>query len=63
MSLFHLRLRERKRDRLAYCLAHLRPGVGDWVSLPLPRGLSFLYYVIRPFRLLGRYGLDRLRPA
>jgi hypothetical protein len=61
MSVFHLRLRERKRDRLAYCLAHLRPGVGDWVSLPLPRGLSFLYYVIRPFRLLGRYGLERLR--
>lgn len=63
MSLFHLRLRERKRDRLAYCVAHLRPGVGDWVSLPLPRGLSFLYYLIRPFRLLGRYGLERLRPA
>ena len=63
MSLFHLRLRERKRDRLAYCLAHLRPGVGDWVSLPLPPALSFLYYLTRPFRLVVRYGVDRLRRA
>ena len=55
-SLLHLRMRERLRDRARYCLAHLAPGVGDWVALPLPRGLRFLHYLTRPLRLAGRYG-------
>ncbi len=58
-SLFHLRLRERWRDRLGYCLLHLRPSVGDFAALPLPPSLSFLHYLIRPFRLLGRHGFQR----
>jgi hypothetical protein len=58
---FDLRMRERFRDRLRYCLGHLRPGVGDWATVPLPRGLAFLHYLIRPFRLAGRYGLQRFR--
>ncbi len=31
----------------------------DWVHLP--RGLSFLYFVIRPIRLLSQYGINYLR--
>jgi hypothetical protein len=54
-AMFHLRLRERWRDRAQYCAAHLRPGVGDWAGVPLPQGLRFLYYVLRPFRLAARY--------
>jgi hypothetical protein len=56
---FDLKMRERWRDRLRYGLGHLRPGVGDWAAVPLPQRLSFLHYVIRPFRLLGRYGMQR----
>ncbi|HEY8748225.1 MAG TPA: nucleotidyltransferase family protein [Tepidisphaeraceae bacterium] len=56
---FDLRLRERWGDRAQYCLAHLRPGVGDWAAVPLPDSLSFLHYVIRPFRLAFRH----LRPT
>jgi hypothetical protein len=56
-AVFHLRARERWRDRARYCAAHLRPSVGDWACLPLPPALSFVHYLIRPFRLLGRYVL------
>ena len=48
-----------RTDRAQYCLAHLRPGVGDWAAVPLPDSLSFLHYVIRPFRLAFRH----LRPT
>lgn len=54
-AMFHLRLRERWRDRAQYCAAQLRPGVGDWAGLPLPPSLGFLHYVLRPFRLVARY--------
>ena len=50
------RLRDCRADQLRYCVAQLRPGVGDWAALPLPPALSFLHYPIRPFRLLARYG-------
>lgn len=55
--LFLLRIRDGWRDRYEYCIAQLRPGVGDWSALPLPEALSFLHYVVRPFRLLGRHVL------
>ena len=58
---FDLKMRERWRDRARYCLGHLRPGVGDWAAVPLPQSLAFLHYAIRPFRLAGRYGLQRFR--
>jgi hypothetical protein len=58
---FDLLMRERWRERAGYCLGHLRPGVGDWAAVPLPQRLSFLHYLIRPFRLAGRYGLQTFR--
>lgn len=54
---FHLRARERRRDRLRSCLLlACSPTLGDWALGPLPRQLSFLYYLIRPLRLAVTYG-------
>jgi hypothetical protein len=53
---FHLRLRERLRDGLRFCLSlFLTPTLADWKALSLPSSLAFLYYGVRPFRLLGKY--------
>lgn len=61
-ALFHLRARERRRDRLRYCLRLATVTTAeDWALLPLPASLSFVYSVIRPFRLVGAYGLRPLR--
>lgn len=61
-ALLHLRMRERKRDRLRSCL-HLAatPRVYDWMLLPLPDSLFFLYYLLRPLRLAGKYGAKLLK--
>jgi Uncharacterised nucleotidyltransferase len=58
---FHVRMRERLRDRLkyAYHLA-LTPSARDYDALRLPTSLSVLYGPIRPFRLIWEYtGLGR----
>jgi hypothetical protein len=55
--LFHLRMRERWRDRARYCLAMAGPTVRDWRYLPLPEPLAPLYYLVRPARLALEYGL------
>jgi len=60
-SLFHLRAREHLQDRVWYCLRlALIPTAEDWALLPLPARLSFIYSLLRPFRLAGTYGLSRL---
>jgi hypothetical protein len=54
-ALFHLRVRERPRDGIRYCLAlALVPHFADWAHLSLPPLLSFLYYLVRPLRLAGK---------
>jgi hypothetical protein len=51
------------RDRLWHKLwLAATPNESDWAVMRLPRSLSPLYYVIRPFRLLGKYG-RRVRSA
>ena len=51
---FHLRARERLRDRLRYLFTlAATPSYSDWKALPLPAGLFPLYYLIRPLRLTG----------
>lgn len=51
---FHLAVRERFRDRAAYCLRYLLlPTEGDLLGLRLPARLFFLNYPARPFRLAG----------
>jgi hypothetical protein len=56
---FHQRVSERWRDRVHFALHRLAPTVGDWAFVPLPPALHFLYYFIRPIRLLWEYGLGR----
>jgi hypothetical protein len=64
-SAFFTTTRERLRDRVPYYLlylcAYLRtamaPSAKDRALLPLPRFLSFLYYLLRPIRLVREHGL------
>jgi hypothetical protein len=53
---FHFRLREHWRDGLRYCVSLLAtPTLADWKAVSLPLPLAFLYYAVRPMRLLGKY--------
>lgn len=51
---FQWALREGWRSRLRYCRFLLQPTDADIETLPLPRQLSFIYYLMRPFELLRR---------
>ena len=58
---YHLRLMERRGDQLRFLalsagskLRQLRPNDLDRAVLPLPKALRFLYFVVRPVRLLAR---------
>jgi hypothetical protein len=60
---FHLLLREDLRDRVAYLpyaanhflRTKLKPNERDRAFVKLPKRLEFLYYVVRPVRLLRDY--------
>lgn len=59
---FRAQLIDRVRDRLLYAASIwlkllLTPTADDWNCLPLPRALFPLYYVLHPFRVVGKYGL------
>jgi hypothetical protein len=61
-AFFHLRARERWRDRATYCIR--LPATlthGDWESAALPSLLFPLYFFIRPFRLARKYGAAALK--
>ena len=61
-ALLQLRMRERKRDKLRSSLRlAATPRVYDWMFLPLPDRLFFLYYLLRPLRLAGKYGAKLLQ--
>jgi Uncharacterised nucleotidyltransferase len=60
IPLYHLRARERFRDKANYCLQMTTPSVKDWSFVPLPERLGFLYYLIRPVRLVVEYGVNPL---
>ncbi len=50
-------LRERRRDRLRSCFRlATTPRSYDWMFLSVPDSLFFLYYLVRPLRLAGKYG-------
>lgn len=58
---FRWLVRQRLRDKLypyyrRYVLATFVPCTLDRQLLPLPQRLAFLYYGIRPIRLLYKYG-------
>jgi len=56
--LFHLAAKERLRDRIDYCLHFvLTPTPPDVTVIALPEWLSAGYFLVRPVRLLAKYGL------
>ncbi len=61
----HLRMMERLRDRMRFCLdlliEGLRPNRTDRIVVPLPRCLHVLYYVIHPIRMVVTYGPRAVR--
>jgi hypothetical protein len=58
----HLRMRERRRDRMAYLLrVAVTPTVEDWASIRLPASLLPLHYLLRPFRLVAKRSAALLR--
>jgi len=64
-NLFYFAVRERQRDRLPYFFhllnAAFAPSLEDQESLPLPTSVHFLYYFIRPFRIVKKYSLSLLK--
>ena len=58
---FNFRMRESWRDRVRYFFyllgLKMTPTAKDHEAIPLPAALSGLYYAVRPFRLVGTYGL------
>jgi hypothetical protein len=61
-ELLYLRARERKKDRLFYCMRRICiPTEDDWDSISLPGFLFPVYHFIRPIRLFGRYKFNMLR--
>ncbi len=59
-SSFHLKLIEHPGDRIWYCFQHIIvPTVADQTFIPLPEFLSFLYYLLRPIRLIKLYVLPQ----
>lgn len=53
----HFRVRKRPRDKFRYWLRTVvTPNYADWLHRPLPEHLFFLYYLVRPMRLAGKYG-------
>lgn len=58
---FHLKAKERKRDKFRYCFRlAVTPTVLDLKLIPLPAVLSPLYFAMRPFRLAAKYCFGRL---
>ena len=60
IPIYHLRSRERLRDKANYCLQVAVPSSKDWTFMSLPKELNFLYYLIRPVRLALEYGVNPL---
>ncbi|MBV9851283.1 MAG: nucleotidyltransferase family protein [Armatimonadetes bacterium] len=66
---FHLHIREKWQSRLPYLRHYLRaflltmvtPNAEDRSFIRLPTSASWLYYLLRPMRLAGKYGLMPLK--
>lgn len=58
-SLWYSEVRERLRDKnkvVRFFVRAIAPDGNDYSFVRLPRALFSLYYVVRPIRLLGKYG-------
>lgn len=59
--LFQLKARRRLRDKLNYCRYVISPNEEDLTLLSLPASLSFIYYLLRPLRMLWTGGPSHLQ--
>ena len=60
-QLLYLKMRERFKDKARYVLyLTFTPNTRGWKLLPLPGTLFPLYYILRPIRLLAKYGAKLL---
>lgn len=55
---YNFHVREHMRDRLDYCGFMLSPTDADLASVSLPTALGFLYYLLRPIRMIYKVGRD-----
>lgn len=59
---YHFKVRENLLDAARYCYhIMIPPTPADLTSLSLPRSLSFLYYPLRPVRLIKKHGMKKLK--
>lgn len=50
---FHLKVREKIQDKIMYFfLIAITPTTSDWLVLPLAKFPGFIYYILRPIRLI-----------
>lgn len=60
--LFHIKIWKRFQGKIRYCIGlATTTNAADWRKLPLPPLLFPLYYLLRPIRLLKKYGLNKLK--
>ena len=59
--IFQLKTRRRLRDKLNYCRYVISPTEEDLTLLSLPAPLSFVYYLLRPLRMLWTGGPSHLQ--
>jgi len=59
--IFQLKARSRLRDKFNYCRYVISPTEEDLTLLSLPAPLSFIYYLLRPLRMLWTGGPSHLQ--
>jgi hypothetical protein len=59
--IFQLKARRRLRDKFNYCRYVVSPTEEDLTLLSLPAPLSFIYYLLRPLRMLWTGGPSHLQ--
>ncbi|MBD2691960.1 nucleotidyltransferase domain-containing protein [Anabaena catenula] len=58
---FHLSVRERLQDKILYCWCLVTtPTTSDWLILPLAEFPAFIYYLLRPIRLVREQVLKKI---
>ncbi|MBE9145098.1 nucleotidyltransferase domain-containing protein [Planktothrix mougeotii] len=59
---FHLKVRERLQDRVRYFFkVAITPTTTDWLVLPLAKFPAFIYYLLRPLRLIIEQIVKRVK--
>ncbi|VXD24271.1 nucleotidyltransferase domain-containing protein [Planktothrix paucivesiculata] len=59
---FHLKVREQFQDRVRYFLkVAMTPTTTDWLVLPLAKFPAFIYYLLRPLRLIIEQVVKRVK--